>query len=288
MKAWVFCLLVGVLFFGCVQPEGSSLKLKGSDTELQMFSALAEEFVKANSGVSVTVTGGGSGTGIAALLNGEVDMADSSRPMTDEEVSKARQRGVEPLEFVVARDGLAVVVHKSNGVSSLSLQQLADLYTGKITNWNQLGGEDREITLYGRQSTSGTYVYFRNVVLKADYSSSMRNMEGTASIVDAVSSDKSGVGYVGLGYVTGAVSVVSLEGFSPLDKSVVETGEYPLTRPLYQYVNSNSQNKALLKLFLEFEVSKQGQEVVEGTGFLSINSGDVSANNLAFEGLVLE
>ncbi len=275
-------VLMGLLLVGCTQnspsTQSSALEVKGSDTELQMFSALAEEFMKENPQVRVTVTGGGSGTGIAALINGEIDVADSSRAMKDEELKQARANRVEPLEFIIARDGLAVVVHPSNGVSELTLGQLADIYAGKITNWKNVGGADKAITLYGRQTTSGTYVFFRDTVLKADYSPSMRNMEGTAAIVDAVAVDETGIGYVGLGYLNQRVKPVSLEGKMPTDESAVANGVYPLTRPLYQYYNALSKKSGVAKQLLLFELTPRGQEVVKQSGFLAISSGDASKN----------
>lgn len=277
-----FVLVAGLLLFGCAQPQdgvgGATVSLKGSDTELQMFAALAEEFMKSHPDVSVTVTGGGSGTGIAALINGEIDVADSSRKMKDEEIKKAEAHGVEPVEFIVARDGLAVIVHPDNPVTDLTVAQVADIYTGKVTNWNQVGGADAPITLYGRQSTSGTYLYFRDTVLKADYSPHMRNLEGTAAIVASVSQDKNGIGYVGLGYVTDAIQVVSLEGVSPLDKQSVTSGRYVLTRPLYQYSKVLPAKDSGVHALLLFELSDAGQAVVEQTGFLGITDADRAAN----------
>ncbi|MDP2717710.1 MAG: phosphate ABC transporter substrate-binding protein, partial [Candidatus Micrarchaeota archaeon] len=180
--------------------------------------------------------------------------------------------------FVIARDGLAVAVHPDNPVAALSLQQVADIYTGKITNWQDVGGTDAAITLYGRQSTSGTYVYFRDTVLKDDYSPNMRNMEGTAAIAEAVSTDVSGIGYVGLGYVTGGIQVVSLDGQSPLDAASVASGDYVLTRPLYQYTDGVPPKDGAIGRMIRFTISLDGQVVVESTGFLPISDAQRAEN----------
>ena len=284
MKRLLVALILSVLLIGCTASQGGApaasnkLQLKGSDTELQMFAALAEEFKKTNADVDITVTGGGSGTGIAALINGEIDIADSSRPMKPEEIEKAKVNGIEPVEFIIARDGLAVIVHPDNPVGELTRAQVADIYTGKITNWKDVGGNDDAITLYGRQSTSGTYVYFRDTVLKADYASTMRNMEGTSAIVDAVQADKTGIGYVGIGYLTPEVKALTLEGQNPTDKAAVASGAYVLTRPLFQYTKGvPAKNGPTHKLML-FQLSAPGQKVVESTGFLQVTSADAAAN----------
>ncbi len=286
MKKILASLLLALLLVGCTQAPASgsaggkqSLQLKGSDTELQMFAALAEEFKKSNADVDITVTGGGSGTGIAALINGEIDIADSSRSMKAEEIEKAKKNGIEPVEFIVARDGLAVIVNPDNPVKELTRAQVADIYKGTITNWKDVGGNDEVITLYGRQSTSGTYVYFRDTVLKADYATSMRNMEGTAAIVDAVSADKTGIGYIGIGYLKASVKPLSLEGQNPADKAAVKSGAYALTRPLFQYTKGVPAKEGAAHKLMQFQLSEQGQAVVEKTGFLGITAADKAAND---------
>ncbi len=287
MKKLLLAFIIATLLVGCTASNGSAstsnkLQLKGSDTELQMFAALAEEFKKTNAAVDITVTGGGSGTGIAALINGEIDIADSSRPMKPEEIQKAKANGIEPVEFIIARDGLAVIVHPDNPVDELTRAQVADIYTGKITNWKEVGGNDEAITLYGRQSTSGTYVYFRDTVLKADYATTMRNMEGTSAIVDAVQVDKTGIGYIGIGYLKSDVKAVVLEGQSPTDKAAVSSGKYVLTRPLYQYAKGVPVKGGPTHKLMVFQLSAQGQKVVESTGFLAVTPADAAANEKQF------
>ena len=288
MKKLLLALILSVILIGCTASQGGTasssnkLQLKGSDTELQMFAALAEEFKKSNADVDITVTGGGSGTGIAALINGEIDIADSSRPMKAEEVQKAKANGIEPVEFIIARDGLAVIVHPDNPVNGLTRAQVADIYTGKIVNWKDVDGNDEPITLYGRQSTSGTYVYFRDTVLKADYATSMRNMEGTSAIVDAVQVDKTGIGYIGIGYLKPDVKALTLEGQNPTDKAAVTSGRYVLTRPLYQYTKGVPAKDGPTHKLMQFQLSAAGQKVVESTGFLAVTPADSAANDKQF------
>ncbi|MCG7849629.1 MAG: PstS family phosphate ABC transporter substrate-binding protein, partial [ANME-2 cluster archaeon] len=236
--------------FGCTgQPPGESLDIKGSDTLVQLVADMAQTYMENDPEADVIVTGGGSGTGIAALINGEVDIAISSRSITAREIESARKKGIEPWEFIIARDGLAVIVNPDNQLKNLTLDQIGAIYRGEITNWNQIGGADQEITLYGRQSTSGTYEFFLEHVVnwqqtrKNDYSPKMRNMEGNKAIADAVTADSSGIGYVGIGYVTEKIHVINVardtssEYISPLDEDNIENDLYPITRPLYQYTS---------------------------------------------------
>ena len=261
--------------------KGETLEIKGSDTLLELISAAAENFRQVHPDIKITVTGGGSGTGMAALLNKEIDVATSSRPMKEEEMTMATQKGLEPIqEFLIARDMLSIIVHPSNRVFELTVDELAAIYSGKITNWQEVSGEDTEITLYGRQSTSGTYTFFMEEIVKGDYSPRMRNMEGSQAIVDAVSQDTSGIGYVGIGYVVDEhdlplrsirlVSVGTSKG-GPYFSSIDETSYdyYPINRPLYLYSSEAELNPAR-DLFFEFMLSPSGQTVVENTGFVSI------------------
>ncbi|MCX7767123.1 MAG: PstS family phosphate ABC transporter substrate-binding protein, partial [Candidatus Sumerlaeia bacterium] len=177
------------------------IQIKGSDTEVNLVQTLAETYMKSNPGISLAVTGGGSGTGIAALINKKTDIANSSRPIKADELELAKQQGVEPVSLIFATDALAVIVHSSNPLTTVTLEQLGQIYRGEIKNWRTLGGPDLPITLYGRQSNSGTFVFFREFVVKADYSSEMRQMNGNSQIVESLRNDKSGIGYVGIGYI---------------------------------------------------------------------------------------
>jgi phosphate transport system substrate-binding protein len=289
-----------LIFYGCSEPsvEGNVVKeapavmqdieIKGSDTLLQVVSNLAESYSTKEGTVRISVTGGGSGTGIAALINGEVDLADSSRQIKQEEINLAKEKGIVVKEFIIGRDMLSVVAHPSNPVKQLTMNQLSQIYSGKITNWKEVGGEDKEITLYGRQSTSGTYAFFMEHVVKGEYSPKMMNMEGNQAIIDAVARDKTGIGYSGIGYIMDSsgkpitiVSVINVakdsgsEYISPLDKARIL--DYPISRGLYQYAANLAQGSATYK-FLQFELGEEGQQIVEKSGFIRYVEEDAIQN----------
>lgn len=274
--------------------QTDELVIQGSDTEVQLVSSLAEAFGGTRPDASISVAGGGSAVGIAALINGETDIANSSRPMKDEEISKAKEKGRDPQEFIVARDGLSIVVHPSNPLTTISLAQLSDIYSGTVTNWKDLGGADAPISLYGRQSTSGTFGFFRDVAVKKDYATSMRQMEGTEAIMDGVKNDVNGVGYVGVGYVKEAdgtsrtdvkILTVSKDGgapVSPLDAKAVDEDRYPIARPIYQYLPQLPAAGSITEAFLKFEASAEGQAIVEKAGFYKANAADKAVNDAFF------
>jgi phosphate transport system substrate-binding protein len=225
-----------------------TIENKGSDTLVNLALAWAEAYIQARPDVRISVTGGGSGTGIAAMINGTVDIANASRAMTEEEFQASRVNGIEPVEFVVARDAIAVVVHPDNPVDGLTLQQISDIYTGKITNWREVGGEDRPIVLLSRESNSGTYIYFlENVVRMSEnrgdllLSPDTLLLPSSEGITAEVRQNPNAIGYEGLGYVTGNVKVlgVAIRQEEPYVMPSVETvneGLYPVSRPLYMYV----------------------------------------------------
>lgn len=255
-------------------PVDREIVVKGSDTLLQMVAGLAEAFSELE-GNHISVTGGGSGTGIAALLNGEIDIADSSRAMGAEEWELARSRGMEPIEVLLSRDMLSVVVHESNPASSLSLEEIGSIYRGEARSWMEFQGAG-PITLYGRQSTSGTYIYFQEEVVKGEYSPKMRNMEGTQAILDAVRQDTSGIGYVGAGYLTPdniqGIRILGIEAdgetFFPLDSARI--AQYPLSRPLFQYLARKPEPGSPVERFVLFELSEQGQRIVRESGYFPL------------------
>jgi phosphate transport system substrate-binding protein len=252
------------------------IQIKGSDTIINLSQKLAEIYMQQNPGVKISVTGGGSGTGIAALINKKCNIANSSRAINAKEMESATAVGVAPTRIVIAIDGLSVVVNKGNPVTQLTSDQIGKIYRGEIGNWSEVGGSDMPINLYGRQSNSGTYGFFRELVLKGEYSSKMNSMNGSSQIVEAVKADPSGIGYVGVGYVKNAEGISVLEVASgpngiyksPLDKASVEDGSYPIARPLYQYVSGTPSGET--KKFLQFEVSSEGQVIVEEEGFYAI------------------
>ncbi|MBK6586271.1 MAG: PstS family phosphate ABC transporter substrate-binding protein [Coprothermobacter sp.] len=278
-----FILVAVLLLAGCTtQPqnagntESKSIVIKGSDTEVNMVQALAEEFRNQHPDITISVSGGGSGSGIAALINGEIDIANSSREISQEELDQAKANNIEIGTFIDARDGITVIVHPNNPVEKLTLDQIGKIYRGEITNWKEVGGKDMPITLYGRQSNSGTFTFFRDVAVKGDYASSMRSMNGNSDIINAVAQDETAIGYVGVGYFKQAQNqvkqvLVSTDGnnyYSSTDLQAIDQKLYPLARPLYQYVKMPLTQA--VKDFLSFEISEEGQAIVEENGFYPI------------------
>ena len=260
-----------------------ALRVRGSDSEVNLVQSIAENFMDQDSLVSVGVTGGGSGAGIASLVNNKTDIANSSRKITDEEIKIARERGVEPYEIIFAQDVLAIIVNENNPIQSLTLEELGKIYSGELTNWKELGGNDEKIMLYGRQSSSGTYIFFREFIVKTEYDQSMIGMSGTAQIVEAIRADKTGVGYVSSGYLDESVQtglkVVEIQkdetttAYSPLDKENVISGNYPITRPLMQYTNGKPKGKLLE--FILYQFTPEGMDIIENNGFYPIDTTEI-------------
>jgi phosphate transport system substrate-binding protein len=269
--------------------ESASIMIAGSDSEVNVATRLAEEYMNANPHVAIAVTGGGSGVGISSLIDGDIDIANSSRPMKEaEEADLKAKQGQDTYAVRFAVDGVAVVVNKDNPVEELTVDQIGAIYRGEITNWSEVGGENLDITLYGRQSTSGTYVFFMEKVVQADYSPEMRNLAGTSDIVEAVTNDLGGIGYAAIGYATKegikALKVSADEASEAFDPTILEnvtSGDYPLTRPLYQFVIGKPSG-AILD-FLLFEVSEVGQQLVLEEGFYPITNADVDFNKKALQ-----
>ncbi len=258
---------------------GVMIENKGSDTLVNLALAWAEAYAQVRPRVRISVTGGGSGTGIAALINGTVDIANASRAMKPEEIEKARANGIEPVEFTVARDAIAVVVHPSNPVDGLTLQQLSDIYTGKITNWQEVGGEDRPIVLLSRESNSGTYMYFlENVVRLGNKDSALLFspdallMPSSEGISAEIRQNPNAIGYDGLGYVTPdqKVLAVARDSSGPYVLPSVDTvndGSYPIARPLYMYTAGEPGGE--VKAYLDWILS-DGQRIVPELGFVPL------------------
>lgn len=289
MKWFVLSLMIGLILPVALADE---VMVKGSDTLLNMVQQLSEAYMKDNSSATISVVGGGSGVGIAALIDGNIDIVDASRNIKDKEIKRAKDNGVNPVEFVIAFDALAIIINPKNSVDKLTVKDLGAIFRGEIRNWEEVGGDEMRINLYGRQPSSGTFVFFREYVLKGDYSPRMRQMAGNAQIVEAVKGDKSSIGYVGLGYVKGSkgIKVLSIGKvvkenpyvttiryvsprvfITPLKPSQKgpEPADYPLTRPLFQYTNGTP--TGLAKDFIKFELSDKGQEIVEKVGFLKVS-----------------
>jgi phosphate transport system substrate-binding protein len=241
--------------------------------------AWVEEYTRLYPEVRISVTGGGSGTGIAAMINGTVDIANASRSMKPEEIEAARENGINPVEFVVARDAIAVVVHPSNPVDGLTLEQISDIYTGNITNWRQVGGEDRPIVLLSRESNSGTYVYFlENVIRLGNEESDLLFSPGTLlmpsseGISAEVRQNPNAIGYDGLGYVTPDQKVVAVardaeSSYVMPSVRTVNKGSYPIARPLYMYTAGEPTGQ--IEVYLNW-VLDEGQAMVADLGFVPL------------------
>lgn len=248
--------------------------VKGSDTMVILGQRWAEAFMAANPGVVIQVTGGGTGTGIAALLNGTTEICQASRPIKEAEQEELQQKfGARATEILVARDGLAVYVHADNPIGSLSIGQLRDLYQGRIANWKQVGGPDRPVILYGRENSSGTYAYFKEHVLEGgDFASAMQPLPGTAAVVNAVSKDANGVGFGGDAYAKG-VRIVPLrkdEAAAPVEPTAatIDDGSYPLARGLFFYLRRAPEGDA--KAFVDFCLGEAGQKLVGEVGYFPL------------------
>ncbi|MEZ0396797.1 MAG: phosphate ABC transporter substrate-binding protein [Anaerolineales bacterium] len=254
---------------------------KGSDTMVNLALAWAEAYQAIHPDVSISVTGGGSGTGIAALINGTVDIANASRQIKDEEIAAAQANGVEPVEFVVARDAIAIIVHPDNPVSRLTLQQISDIYTGAINNWAEVGGEDRPIVRLSRETNSGTHVYFLETVIRlgdkdSDLLFSMDTLllPSSEGIINEIRQNPNAIGYDGLGYVPSDLKVIAVarqEGGRYVQPSIasVNDGSYPIARELYMYTAGEPQGA--VRAYLDWIMySPEAQEIIADLGFVPI------------------
>ncbi len=253
--------------------SAQALTVKGSDTMVILAQRWAEEYMKKNPSNKVQVTGGGSGTGIAALVNGTTDVANSSRSIKPDEVAKVKEKfNVEAVETTVARDGVAIYVNDSNPVQQLTQEQIKAIYLGDVTNWKDVGGPDARIVLYSRENSSGTYVFFKEHVLKnADFAPEAQTLPGTAAVVNAISKEKFGIGYGGAAYAKGVkeLKIVGADGQAVLPNAEnVKSGKYPLSRPLFMYTRGAPTTTA--KKFIDFCLSKDGQAIVTQVGYYPI------------------
>ncbi len=251
-----------------------SISVKGSDTILPLAQAEAEAFMNegANAGKSISVTGGGSGVGIAALIDKQVDIATASREININETENAKKNGVNPVEHTIAYDGITAIVNPKNPVSNLTFAQLSDIYTGKISNWKDVGGEDRPISVISRDSSSGTYAYFKEAVLNnSEYRPDALTQAATGAIVSEVSQNPNAIGYIGFAYLDSSVKALSLDkgnGSVPPSIDNIKTGKYPLSRALYMYTNGEA--TGLKKEFIDYTLSDKGQSIVTDVGYIPV------------------
>ncbi len=273
----VFSMFLSSAFAG---GQNNSLQVKGSDTMVNLGQAWAEKYMEENSAEFIAVTGGGSGTGIASLISGTCDIAMSSRTIKQKEIDQAKAKGINPNEIKAALDGIAVVVNPKNTVDKLTLEQLAGIFSGKITNWKEVGGIDEKIVILSREVNSGTHVYFKEHVLrkndpaaKEEFSPGALMLSSSQAIADEVSGNISAVGYYGMGYISAkqkAVAIAKDEKAAYITPTIdnVVNGAYPISRPLFIY--TNGQPQGLVKKFVDFILSPEGQEIVLKTDFVPV------------------
>jgi phosphate transport system substrate-binding protein len=293
MKRTIFISILALMIFVTNVISQDFIQIKGSDTLINLVQRLAEVYMEKNSDYSIAVTGGGSGVGIAALIADRIQIANASRNMKDKEYDQAKENGVVPYEIVVGIDGLSVIVNSSNPIRSLPMDTIGAIYRGEISNWKEVGGPNLPISLYGRQPNSGTFVFFQEHVLKnKDYSPKMKQMNGNAQIVEGVLADKAGIGYVGIGYVYDdhqnireGLSVLEVardansKPVTPLNAENVKSGKYPIARALFQYTNGKP--KDAVKAFIAFELSPEGQKIVEEMSFYPVSGQYLEQNKKA-------
>lgn len=286
-RAFIFFLLSFLILTSCASPssEQSSsnssvayIENKGSDTIVNLALAWAERYQAEHSEVRISVTGGGSGTGIASLINGTVDIANASRKIKEEEIADAQGNGVEPVEHIIARDAIAVIVNPENPVSELTLQQIADIYSGKIKNWSEVGGEDRPIVRLSRETNSGTHVYFLETVLrmgnsddKTLFSTDTLLLPSSEGIIVEVRQNPNAIGYDGLGYVPKDLKMIAIaeqEGSAYVLPSIATVNDktYPIARDLYMY--TDGQPTGIVKDYLDWILGPEAQEIVAQLGFV--------------------
>jgi len=249
-------------------------RIKGSDTCLPLSQKEAEAFMKSNSGTSVIVTGGGSGVGISALIEGTTDIAQSSRKIKFDERQKMQEGGKTAKEVVIAYDALAIVVHPQNKVTNLTREQLEGIFTGKIKNWKEVGGDDIGIIPYARETSSGTYEFVKEyVLLNKNYMNDIMSMPATGAIIQSVSQTRGAIGYVGLAYLNPNVKAIHVsfdkeENFVEPTVANAKNETYPIVRPLLYYYNSKTE--AAVKPFIDYVLSAEGQKIVSDIGFITI------------------
>ena len=260
-------LLVMTLFTGVVGAQ-NNLTIQGSSTVLPIAQRVAEVFMQNNEDVNISVRGGGSGNGIAALIDGTTDIADASRFIKQTEVKNAVENGFYPVPHRVAMDGIAVIVHPSNPVESLTLDELKQIYTGQITNWSELGGDDEEIVVVSRDSSSGTFEVFGEIAMQGERLTPNALLQASnGSILSVVSDTEGAIGYVGLGYLDDTTKAVKVNGVTP-SNATVASGEFPIARPLFMFTDGWPEGLTLR--FINFVLSQEGQKIVEEQGFVPL------------------
>jgi phosphate transport system substrate-binding protein len=273
---WLILVLAVVTCFSCVRDD-TSIKIKGSDTEVNLAVRLAEAFHNENSQILISISGGGSGLGIVSLLNGTADIANTSRSINADELVLFKEKSIQLDSFPFAQDAIAFVVSENLLLDSMNTSDLAKVFSGDYSNWNSLTKKDLPINIYGRQGNSGTHDFVKDV-LNIRFSPYARQMNGNAQILEAIKADDSGIGYVGAGYVMdGSVKGIKIlkiykgngRAVSPLDAEKIASGGYLFQRPLFQYYKTEDYPR--LKRFLDFEKSEVALKIIRSSGYYAIN-----------------
>jgi len=253
---------------GPAHAAGNEVTIKGSTTVLPIAQVAAEEFMDRNPGIKISVQGGGSGVGIASLLDRTTDIADSSRKIKGEEIDKAKAAGVSPNEIAVALDGIAVILHPSNPISALTKTQIKDIYTGKVSNWKEIGGPNAKIVAVSRDTSSGTFEAFETLAInKEKVRPDALTTASNQAVAQTVAQTPGAIGYVGVGYLSPKVKDVTVDGIK-CTRQTIQSGKYPLARELYMYTNGKPSGNTAK--YIDFVLSKDGQKLVEEEGFVEI------------------
>jgi phosphate transport system substrate-binding protein len=276
---WMIVLVLAAS--GCSRSKKNAIQIKGSDTMVNLAQTWAEKYMERNPGNFIAVTGGGSGTGLSSLISSTCDIAMSSRNIKEKEIALARKRGVDPNEIKVASDGLAVVVNPANPVGALTMDQLAGIFSGTITNWDEVGGRHETIVVLSREVNSGTHVYFKEHVLRrgnqkseAEFSPGALMLSSSQAIADEVAGNSAAIGYFGMGYISEkhkpvAVAKDAESAYVEPTIANVLNDTYPISRPLLLYTSGPPQG--LVKKFIDFALSKEGQDIVLATDFVPVS-----------------
>lgn len=267
-------LILVTLGIAMMTTQVNAQKIKGSETVLPITQKAAEVYMKSNAGSRITVTGGGSGVGIAALIEGTTDIAQASRKMKFDERQKVQEGGNTLKEVIIAYDAMAIIVNPANKVSNLTREQIEGIFTGKIKNWKEVGGEDLKIVPYARETSSGTYEFFKESVLKnKNYMSGIMSMPANGAIIQSVGQTKGAIAYVGLAYVNSSVKALHISyngGKTFIEPSFANAKNktYPIVRPLYYYYLAKSESK--VKPYINFILSPAGQKIVDEVGYIDL------------------
>lgn len=286
-KLVLILFLTTLIFFSCARKKNTtnpittkSIQIKGSDTMINLTQAWTENFCKKYPNIFIGVTGGGSGTGIAAFINGSCDICQSSREMEKEEIELAKQKKINPVKNIVGWDGIAIITHPSNVVSQLTLEQIRDIFMGTISNWKNFGGNDAKIIVLSREVNSGTHLFFKEHVLRKnnpqgqeEFAKEALLLSSSQAIADEIAQNPNAIGYYGMGYISSKQKVIAIAQnnnsnyYLPTSENIT-SNKYSISRPLYLYTNELPKEE--LKKFMEYVFSEEGQEIVKTTGFVPI------------------